>query len=132
MVCVAVYLFRKYKWGFVPATAMLVCVLGTYQSYISFAITLMLMGMICDLINGKKFPEMLKHGILCVLVLGVSVVIYMVLSHLIYPNIDQETYGGVGNMGKIALSEMPKLIGRCYKRFLEFFLWKPFAFVTKS
>lgn len=132
MVCVAVYLFRKYKWGFLPATVMLVCVLGTYQSYISFAITLMLMGMICDLINGKKFPEMLKHGILCVLVLGVSVAVYMILSHLIYPNIDQETYGGVGNMGKIAISEMPKLIGRCYKRFLEFFLWKPFAFVTKT
>lgn len=132
MVCVAVYLLRKYKWGFAPAAVMLVCVLGTYQSYISFAITLMLMGMICDLINGKKFPEMLKHGILCVLVLGVSVLVYMVLSHLIYPNLDQETYGGVGNMGHIAISEMPVLIGRCYKRFLEFFLWKPFAFVTKT
>ena len=31
----------------------------------------------------------------------------MWLSHVIYPNIDNETYGGVGNMGKIAIGEMP-------------------------
>ena len=69
---------------------------------------------------------------LCVAILGVSVVAYMGLAHIIYPNLDNETYGGVGNMGQIAISEMPTLIGRCYKRFLEYFLWKPFAFVTKT
>jgi hypothetical protein len=35
-------------------------------------------------------------------------------------------------MGQIAVSEMPVLVARCYKRFLEYFLWKPFAFVTKT
>lgn len=132
MVCLAVWLLRRYKFGWLPCTALLVCVLGIYQSYISFAITLMLMGMIVDLIHGKKFPEMLKRGIVCVAVLGVGVLVYMWLSHIIYPNIDNETYGGVGNMGKIAIKEMPVLIARCYKRFLEYFLWKPFSFVTKT
>ena len=116
MVCLAVWLLRRYKFGWLPGTALLVCVLGIYQSYISFAITLMLMGMIVDLIHGKKFPEMLKKGIVCVAVLGVGVLVYMWLSHIIYPNIDNETYGGVGNMGKIAVGEMPVLIARCYKR----------------
>ncbi len=132
MVCLAVYLLRRYKFGWLPCIVLLICVLGTYQSYISFAITLMLMGMIVDLIHGKKFPEMLKKGIVCVGVLGVGVLVYMWLSHVIYPNIDNETYGGVGNMGKIAIGEMPRLIARCYKRFFEYFLWKPFAFVTKT
>lgn len=132
MVCTAVYLLRKYKFGWLPCGALLIGALGTYQSYISIAITLMLMGMISDIFHGKKFDEMLKKGILCVLVLGVSVLLYMKLSHIIYPNIDNETYGGVGNMGQIAISEMPVLIARCYKRFLEYFLWKPFAFVTKT
>lgn len=71
-------------------------------------------------------------GILCVAVLGAGVLLYMRLSHIIYPNIDHETYGGVGNMGQIAIREMPVLIGRCYKRFLEYFLWKPFAFVSRT
>lgn len=56
----------------------------------------------------------------------------MVLCHVIYPTIDQETYGGIGNMGQIAVADMPRLIGRCYKRFLEYFLWKPFDFVSKT
>lgn len=131
MVCLAVYLLRKYQYGAIPCGVLLVCVLGTYQSYISFAITLMLMGMINDLIhNEKDFKEVFKEGILCVVVLGVSVAFYMWLSHVIYPNLDNETYGGVGNMGQIALVQVPVLIARCYKRFLEFFLWKPFAFMT--
>lgn len=132
MVTLAVYLLRKYKHGWLPCAVLLICALGTYQSYISFAITLMLMGMISDIFHGKKFGEILKSGMICVLILGASVLIYMQLSHIIYPNLDNETYGGVGNMGKIAISEMPILIGRCYKRFLEYFLWKPFAFVSST
>lgn len=132
MVCAAIYILRRYRHGWLPCTIMLVCVLGIYQSYISIAIALMLVGMIVDLIKGKSAWDTVKHGILCVVVLGVGVAAYMVLSHVIYPNLDNETYGGVGNMGQIAISEMPTLIGRCYKRFLEYFLWKPFAFVTKT
>lgn len=132
LVCLSVYLLRKYKYGWIPCSIALICVLGIYQSYISFAITLMLMGMIADIFHGKTFPQMIKKGIVCVLILGICVLIYMKLSHLIYPNLDNETYGGVGNMGKIALGEMPILIARCYKRFLEYFLWKPFAFVSST
>ncbi|MEZ3463291.1 MAG: glucosyltransferase domain-containing protein [Lachnospiraceae bacterium] len=130
MATLAVYLLRRYRHGWLPCMALLVCVLGTYQSYISFAITLMLLGMIADVFHGEKFSGIFRKGIVCVLVLGVGVLIYMKLSHVIYPNLDQETYGGVGNMGQIALREMPTLVGRCYKRFLEYFLWKPFAFVS--
>ncbi|MCD8038363.1 MAG: glucosyltransferase domain-containing protein [Lachnospiraceae bacterium] len=131
MVCLGVYLMRRYRYGSILCGVLLLLTLGTYQSYISFAITLMLMGMINDLINHEKgFKEVLREGIICVIVLGVSVALYMWLSHVIYPNLDNETYGGVGNMGQIAPAQMPVLIARCYKRFLEFFIWKPFAFMT--
>ncbi len=130
MAVLAVYLMRRCRYGWLPCMALLVCVLGTYQTYISFAITLMLLGMIADIFHGETFRSVLRRGILCVLVLGVGVFIYMKLSHVIYPSLDSETYGGVGNMGQIAPGEMPTLIGRCYKRFLEYFLWKPFAFVS--
>ena len=93
--------------------------MGTYQSYISIAIGLMLADMIVDMLKGEKAAPVVKKGILCVAVLIVTVVIYMILSHIIYPNLDNETYGGVGNMGKIAIMDVPILIGRCYKRFLE-------------
>jgi hypothetical protein len=132
MVCLAIYLLRKYKFGWLPCIVLLICALGTYQSYISIAITLILVGMISDLIDGKESKEAMKTGIFSAIILLVSVFLYIRVSHIIYPNIDNETYGGVGSMGQIAISEMPKLIGRCYKRFLEYFIWKPFAFVTKT
>ena len=92
----------------------------------------MLAGMIVDLIKGKKADKVIRSGFLCVGILVGAVVVYMLLSHVIYPNLDNESYGGVGNMGQIEISQVPTLIGRCYKRFLEYFLWKPFAFVTKT
>lgn len=132
MACGSVYVFRKYRFGFIPAFLLIVCTLGTYQSYISIVITLMLMGMLVDLLKGKNAIDSVKHGVCCAILLLISVGIYMALSHIIYPALDQETYGGVGNMGKIAISDMPVLAARCYKRFLEFFLWKPFAFMTRT
>ena len=132
MVCVAIYILRRFKHGWLPCIVLLICALGTYQAYISIAIGLMLIGMITDLLKGKKAWDAVKHGMLCVLVLGIGVGIYMVLCNIVNPNLENETYGGVASMGQIAISEMPTLIGRCYKRFLEYFLWKPFAFVTKT
>lgn len=132
MICIAIYLLRKYKYGFLPCVVLLICSLGVYQSYISIAITLMLLGMIVDLIEDKDVWATLRHGILCIAVLLITVGIYMWLCHVIYPNIDNETYGGIGNMGDIAISEMPRLVARCYKRFLEYFIWKPFPFMSKA
>lgn len=132
MICLAIYLLKKYKWGWLPCAVLLICVLGIYQSYISIAIVLMLLAMITDVLEGKDFWKVFRKGILCVAILLAAVGIYMLLCHVIYPNIDNETYGGIGNMGDIAISEMPILIARCYKRFLEYFIWKPFAFMSKT
>lgn len=131
MTCLAVFLMRRYKYGIIACGVLLVFALGTYQSYISIAITLMLLGLINDIINGdKKLKEVFRSGLMCAAVLSASVLSYMRLSYLIYPKLSGETYGGVGNMGHIELMQMPVLIARCYKRFLEFFIWKPFAFMT--
>lgn len=131
MVCLAVYLLRKFRFGWIPCIVLLICSMGVYQSYISIGIALMLMGMMSDLLEEKGYKKTFLNGIICVAVLLVAVVIYMKLCHIINPNMDNETYGGVGNMGKIPVSEMPILLARCYKRFLEYFIWKPFAFMPK-
>jgi hypothetical protein len=54
----------------------------------------------------------------------------MKLCWVFYPNLSEETYGGVGEMGNIEVSEMPRLILRCYKRVFEFFISKPFNFMS--
>ncbi len=130
MMCLAVYLLRKYEYGFIATVFLLIGGLGIYQSYISIAIALMLMGMVCDMLRGGAFKKNFYNGVKCALVLIVAAVVYIAVCHLMYPNIENTQYAGVGNMGKIAITEMPRLIARCYKRFLEYFLWKPFEFVS--
>lgn len=132
MICLAVYLLRKYRFGWIPCTVLLICSMGVYQSYISIAIALMLMGMMADLLDNKDYKKTFWNGIVCVVVLLVAVLVYMKLCHIINPNMDNETYGGVGNMGKIPIGDMPVLLARCYKRFLEYFIWKPFAFMSRT
>ena len=130
MICLAIYLLRKYKWGMIPCSILLIGSLGIYQSYISIAIALMLMGMMIDILDGKDCKRELKTGIVYACILVVSVVIYMKICYVFNPNMANETYAGVGNMGQIELTEVPRLIGRCYKRFLEYFIWKPFAYMS--
>ncbi len=132
MMCLAVYLLRKYRLGWILSIVLLICSMGVYQSYISIAITLMLMGMLGDMLKNKDYKKTFLSGVLCVVVLLVAVLVYMKLCHIINPNMDNETYGGVGNMGKIPIQDMPILFARCYKRFLEYFIWKPFAFMSKT
>ena len=115
----------------IVSIVLLICSMGVYQSYISIAIALMLMGMLKDLLKDKDYKKIFLSGILCVVVLLVAVLVYMKLCHIINPNMDNETYGGVGNMGKIPIQDMPVLFARCYKRFLEFFIWKPFDFMPE-
>lgn len=132
MICLAVFLMRRYRFGWILCIALLICGLGVYQPYISIGIALMLMGMLSDMLNEKDYKETFFKGILCVVVLLIAVCIYMVLCNIVNPDLENETYGGVANMGQIPIADMPVLFARCYKRFLEYFIWKPFAFISKT
>lgn len=132
MVCFAVFLLREYKFGCIFSTILLICSMGIYQSYMSFAIALMLMGMIMDIFRDKPFIKVVKQGFVCVGTLLVSVVVYMRLCYVFYPAMATESYGGISEMGQIRIQEVPIMVGRCYKRFLEYFLLKPFSFVTPT
>lgn len=134
MMCLSIYLIHRYKYGLVPGAVLIICGMGIYQPYVSFAIGLMLGSMLADLLRKKKNgKETLLTGIKYAVVLLASVGIYMIICRLFYPDIAQpDSYGGAGQMGQIAVSEMPRLIGRCYKRFLEYFLLKPFGYVSSS
>lgn len=129
--CLSVYVLRRFRYGYLLSIVLIVVSLAVYQPYVSFAIGLMLISMLADMLRGKKNgKETLKTGIKCAAVLLVSVGLYMILCRIFYPQIAEADYGGVGQMGQIPILEMPRLIARCYKRFLEYFLYKPAAYVS--
>ncbi len=58
----AVYLWKKYKWGFLFGIVPVCLSLGIYQSFISVTITLVLIELILQLLNCEKFSTVLIKG----------------------------------------------------------------------
>ena len=75
----AVYLWKKYKFGFLVAIPIVTISLGMYQAYVSVTITLIIIHLILDLLKGSKFQDVFVKGIKGVTSLAVGGIIYFVL-----------------------------------------------------
>ncbi len=73
---IAVYLFKRFDKGFLFAPIPIALSLGLYQSYISVAITLVLMMLIFDLLDGAKCKEVVIKGLKAVAMLLIAVAVY--------------------------------------------------------
>lgn len=128
----AVYLTKKYKYGFLAGGLLLICSLGIYQAYICFSITLFIFLIFQEALQKKQQKALWISIGKAVGVLAVSVVLYILVTKLLCPTMSENDYAGAANMGKISLSELPILVGRSYKRILEYFILKPFSYVSKA
>ena len=52
----AVYCAKFYRWGWVPALALMTVACGTYQAFICYAIGLFLFDCILSLLDGQPIP----------------------------------------------------------------------------
>lgn len=128
----AVYLTKKYKYGFLAGSVLIIFSLGIYQAYICFAITLFIFWLFKEALHKKDHKKLCISIGKAVGVLAVSVVLYILVSKLICPNMSDSNYAGTAQMGQISLMELPRLIARSYKRILEYFIFKPFSYISKA
>ncbi len=132
----AVWLSLQWKWGFLPAMVPLILSLGIYQAYVCFTISLLLIRWLQDEIRdseeNKKFKvkETLCCGLRYVIMLGAGVLLYIIIAHLRYPLLSQETHNGVGNMGKINPLRVPVYCAKAYLRLIRYFLLGSYSFQT--
>ncbi len=132
----AVWLSLQWKWGFLPAMGPLILSLGIYQAYICFTISLLLIRWLQDEIRDSeenkkcKVKETLCRGLRYVIMLGAGVLIYIIIAHLRYPLLSQETHNGVGNMGKINPLRVPVYCAKAYLRLIRYFLLGSYSFQT--
>lgn len=132
MAVLAVYITRRFKYGFGAGVVLCILSLGTYQAYICFSITLFCICILQDAL-GKKSSKEIGIGIgKAVAVLAGSVLLYIPLCHLIFPEMSKSQYAGTGEMGQISIREIPVAVGRSCKRILEYFVVKPFSFVSRA
>ncbi len=128
--CLSAYIIQRYKYGFAISGICIILGLALYQPFISISISLMLLILTFDALDGAGIRNLLKEGIKYALSLALSTFLYIKISHIIYPEMDKETYGGVNEMGKIVISELPINFARVYKRVLEYFVTRPFGYIS--
>ncbi len=128
----SVYVTNRYRYGFLAGIVLSICSLGIYQAYICFTITLFLFCVIRETIEKTEGKELLKQCVKAVAVLAAGVLLYICVTKLLCPNMADNSYAGVAEMGQISLPELPRLIARSYKRILEYFVLKPFSFISTA
>ncbi len=120
----SVYLTKRYKFGFIIGSILLMISLAEYQAYIALSVVLSLMMVFVYLINEKSINKSFFIYLLRYLLMGIlGVILYLIILKLIlkFNNGSLANYRGVESMGKIPLLELPKLISNSYSNFIKFF-----------
>lgn len=128
--CGGTWLIRKYKYGWIPGIALLVMCIAVYQSYICFAAGILVLALVLDLFRKKDFYKIIQKGIVSLVSLMASMVFYVLISKYVIGGL--QSYKGIDKMGEVNLLRVPRLIGRAYKRILEFFITKPWGYVSET
>ena len=100
LVFLAVALTKKSEWGFIPGGICLACSMGTYQSYLSFAIALSIYGSLMILLGEssmkRKAAGILRYVYMGALGAGLYYVILQILLKVQGKELD--TYQGINGM----------------------------------
>lgn len=128
--CAGAWLIRKYRYGWFPGIGLLVMSIAIYQSYICFAAGILVFALILDLFRKKEFNQVIYKGIVSLGSLMGSMGVYVIVSKYVIGGL--QSYKGIDKMGEINLLKVPRLIGRAYKRILEFFVTKPWGYVSET
>lgn len=122
LVFFAVMLTKKREWGFIPGGISLAFSMGTYQSYLSFAILLSMYGCLMILLGEasaqKKLKNMLHYLYMGLTGVGLYYVILQILLRLQGKELD--TYQGINSMTSGGGFSVAEKFFRIYQDFLAF------------
>ena len=116
---------KKYSWLILGGTVLSVA-LGIYQSYISLAITLIIIWSIKELLENKKFKEVMIDGCLGIGMLIVAAVFYLIELKVFelltgVSTMSSETYNGLGNLSAVFDGNIVENILNTYFNFIDAF-----------
>lgn len=120
----SVYLFHKRPSvvNFIISAVLICIALGIYQAYLCFAISFALsLVMILGLRHRLSFAQLLKKGILFVLLLLTGLALYLAVNKLILAvkGLELVNYQGLNKMGQIDLVSLPQAIIQAYSDQLQ-------------
>lgn len=123
----AVYLWKRYSWGFLPGALFVTVSLGMYQSYLTVTIALVMFVCILDLLDGQTFKTVFTKGLkaICMILIGGG--LYFVSMKVIQKLMSIQMATGNYNTMDTALTLTPQLLAEmvigayrdCAERFLN-------------
>lgn len=124
LVCIAVYILKKYSWGFIPAGILLGFALGIYQAYLAFAILLCMGLLFISILKGENSKSIWKNvrNMLLFGVIGLTFYWIMLQILLRIQGLTLSTYQGIDGMASFSISNLPKMIISAYSDFFTFAL----------
>lgn len=106
-----------------------VCATGIYQSYIGIPIGLAIIVIISKLINNKNTKETINDGVVTIISILISLLVYSVLYKLILRIMDLDaikSYNGMVGVGQYgSLENIKYFFNETYKRFFDYFINPP-------
>ena len=115
---VAIYLWNRYKYGFLFAIPAVALSMGLYQSYLSVMLTMIVFVLVMNLLSGKRFKEIFFKGLKSVGMLLTGGILYYVAFKVVLAVTGLTeltgTYNSVGNMFDMSMSDRIKALGDAY------------------
>lgn len=117
----AVWVLPRYKFGLLLSALCTACSLGIYQAYVPLTIGIFVLLLIRQAVwKETDLWGVVRRGLYDCLALGLGLVLYFLLMNLtlkLYGTALSD-YQGVGEMGKLALGDVPGLVWQAFSSFL--------------
>lgn len=125
----AVYMAKRYRWGWFPAIALCTLACGTYQAFICYAIGLFLMDCVLELFTDKPIAEIVKKGAGYIFIIVASLgLYYIILMALLALNgMALSSYQEFDTINPLDFAGFLSKIPQACKNFWEYFKALPFS-----
>ncbi len=125
LAALAAYAACRGSWrGSLLGAVLLTLSMSIYQAYLPAAAVLMVGSLLLETLDGERtFRQLLGKGLRLVLTLAAGVLAYLLTVRLTTVSGGLTDYEGIADMGKVPLSQIPRLVFYAYRKYW-FFFWK--------
>lgn len=128
----AVYLTKRYRFGFLAAVLLISTACGVYQAYICYAIGLFLFDCILALLSGKNLSKVLRQGFTYIAILVSGLALYTLIATQRNGGPISVDYQGVGSISQFSPGRLLRAIPRAYDTFEIYCeIWPHFSRLSK-
>ena len=125
--CLAAYVTRRFRFGFLFGAGFLVLSMALYQAYFPVAVVLLVLGSLEDVLQEKEIAQVLRTGFREILCLALGMVLY--LFSIVLSGYSLADYKGMGNIGQNSPGSYLVAALRAIHRYFQYFSTSPDSYM---